>query len=69
MDGVRCLAGAACHNVDVHVGLRAFDVEIRSMDGTTIAGLGRFHGGSAATVGGPALILKAPQLAGKPVAR
>ncbi|MEE8738942.1 MAG: hypothetical protein SOI66_08555 [Bifidobacterium sp.] len=64
VDGVRRLAGARHRNMGVHVGLRAFDVEIRSVDGTAIAGLGRVHGGGAATVGGPASIL--PVVARKP---
>ncbi|KFI79266.1 hypothetical protein [Bifidobacterium mongoliense] len=64
VDGVRYLAGARYHNMGVHVGLRAFDVEIRSVDGTTIVRLGRVHGRSAATVSDPASIL--PVVARKP---
>jgi hypothetical protein len=67
VDGVRYLAGARYHNVGVHVGLRAFDVEIRSVDGTTIVRLGRVHGGSAATVSDPASI--PPVVARKPRSR
>ena len=64
VDGVRYPAGARYHNMGVHVGLRAFDVEIRSVDGTTIVRLGRGHGRSAATVSDPASIL--PVVARKP---
>jgi hypothetical protein len=64
VDGARYLAGAKYHNLPVHVGLRAFDVEIRSTDGTRIVRLDRAYGRNAVTAADPASIL--PVLARKP---
>lgn len=64
VDGSRYLAGARYHNMSLHVGLRAFDVEIRSADGTGIARLARAYGRTAVTAANPASIL--PIVARKP---
>jgi hypothetical protein len=64
VDGARYLAGAKYHNLPVHVGLRAFDVEIRATDGTRIVQLDRAYGRNAVTAADPASIL--PVLARKP---
>jgi hypothetical protein len=64
VDGARYLAGAKYHNLPVHVGLRAFDVEIRSTDGAGIVRLERAYGGNAVTAADPASIL--PIVARKP---
>jgi transposase len=64
VDGARYLAGAKYHNPPVHVGLRAFDVEIRSTDGTRIVQLERAYGRNAVTVADPVSIL--PIVARKP---
>lgn len=57
VDGSRYPAGARYHNTSLHVGSRAFDVEIRSADGTGIARLARAYGGNAVTAANPASIL------------
>jgi transposase len=67
VDGARYLAGAKYHNLPVHVGLRAFDVEIRSADGARIVRLDRAYGRSAVTAADPVSIL--PVLARKPRSR
>ena len=64
VDGARYLAGAKYHNVAVHVGLRAFNVEIRSTDGGSIVTLPRVYGSSTMTVADPVSIL--PVVARKP---
>ena len=64
VDGARYLAVAKYHNLPVHVGLRAFDVEIRATDGTRIVQLDRAYGRNAVTAADPASIL--PVLARKP---
>jgi hypothetical protein len=64
VDGARYLAGAKYHNLPLHVGLRAFDVEIRATDGTRIVRLERAYGRNAVTAADPASIL--PVLARKP---
>ena len=64
VDGARYLAGAKYHNMSLHVGLRAFDVEIRSTEGTGIVRLERVYGRNAVTAADPASIL--PVMARKP---
>ena len=64
VDQVRYLVGAKYHNMSVHVGLRAQDVEIRSTEGTSIVRLPRVYGASERTVADPVSIL--PVLVRKP---
>ena len=64
VDGARYLAGAKYHNLPVHVGLRAFNVEIRSIEGRSIVRLPRVYGASGRTVADPVSIL--PIVARKP---
>ena len=60
----RYLAGPAWRSWPLLVGLRAFDVEIRTRDGRKVASLPRAYGEQAGTVRSPSSLL--PALARKP---
>lgn len=64
VDSHRYLAGPSWHGWTLDVGLRAFDVEIRTQDGRTVARLPRAYGAGTGTVRDPAVLL--PALARKP---
>ena len=64
VDSHRYLAGPSWHGWTLDVGLRAFDVEIRTQDGRTVARLPRAYGAVTGTVRDPAVLL--PALARKP---
>ena len=64
VDSHRYLAGPSWRGWTLDVGLRAFDVEIRTRDGRRIGKLPRAYGGDTGTVRDPAVLL--PALARKP---
>ena len=59
IDSDRCLAGPSWHGWTLEVGLRAFQVEIRTQDGRFVAELPRAYGRAARTVRNPAGLLPA----------
>ena len=59
VDGHRYLAGPSWRGWRLEVGLRAFDVEIRTGDGRKVAGLPRAYGEASGTVRDPAAVLPA----------
>ena len=59
VDSHRYLAGPSWHGWTLDVGLRAFDVEIRTQDGRTVARLPRVYGNDSGTVRDPACLLPA----------
>lgn len=59
IDPNRYLAGPSWHGWNLDVGLRAFQVEIRTQDGRFVAKLPRAYGRSEATVRNPASLLPA----------
>ena len=64
VDSHRYLAGPSWRGWTLDVGLRAFDVEIRTRDGRRIGKLPRAYGGDTGTVRDPSVLL--PALARKP---
>ena len=64
VDSHRYLAGPSWRGWTLDVGLRAFDVEIRTRDGRRVGKLPRAYGGDTGTVRDPAVLL--PALARKP---
>ena len=64
VDSHRYLAGPSWRGWTLDVGLRAFDVEIRTRDGRRIGKLPRAYGESSGTVRDPSVLL--PALARKP---
>ena len=64
VDSRRYLAGPSWRGWTLDVGLRAFDVEIRTRDGRRVGRLPRAYGGDTGTVRDPAVLL--PALARKP---
>ena len=59
VDSNRYLAGPSWHGWNLEVGLRAFDVEIRTQDGRFVAKLPRAYGNATETVRNPASLLPA----------
>ena len=59
IDSHRYLAGPSWHGWTLDVGLRAFDVEIRTQDGRSVARLPRVYGKDPGTVRNPASLLPA----------
>ena len=59
VDSHRYLAGPSWRGWTLDVGLRAFDVEIRTRDGRRVGKLPRAYGGDTGTVRDPAVLLPA----------